>query len=122
MATYQATFTADPRSVSLARTAIARFARLCGFDEARVADISLAAGEALTAAAEHSRNRRGGGFSVHCTCDRDELRIDVQESAAGEGRTAPVSIYGTVIMRSLMNEVAYSRGGTRIRLVKRVEA
>ncbi len=120
MPTYHATFTTDPRSVVLARNAIGRFARICGFSEPDVADIRFAAGEALIASAENSRSRRGGGFSVHCAFECDELRVEIQESQTGQ-ITAGANSYGTIIMRSLMNDVSYSKGGTRVRLVKKLE-
>ena len=120
VATYQATFMTDPRSVALARTAIGRFARICGFSELAVSDIRVAAGEALICAADRSRYQRGGGFSVHCTFEDDELRIDIQDSGGDQERPAE-SGYGTIIMRSLMNDVRYSRGGTRVSLVKRMD-
>ena len=110
----------DPRSVALARTAIGRFARMCGFREPIVADIRTAAGEALIAAADHSRFKRGGGFSVHCAFEDDELRIDIQDSGTDHVRETDNG-YGTIIMRSLMNDVTYSRSGTRVRLVKRLD-
>lgn len=119
MPTYQATFTSDPRSIVLARTAIGRFARMCGFAEAGAADVRIAAGEALISAASRSRGRRGG-FSVHCTFEQNELRIDVQDSGNGE-QNGSENTYGTIIMRSVMNDVSYSRGGTRVRLVKRLD-
>ncbi len=119
---YSATFTSDPRSVALARSAITSFAHLCGFGEAEVADIRLACGEALVNASQYGRRGvHGGGFSVHCSFEGGELRIDVQDS----GRGFPASGaggFGTIIMRSLMNDISYSRGGTRIRLVKRIHA
>ena len=110
----------DPRSVALARTAIGRFARMCGFAEPLVSDIRTAAGEALIAAADHSRFKRGGGFSVHCAFENDELHIDIQDSGTDDVSQSE-NAYGTIIMRSLMNDVTYSRGGTRVRLVKRME-
>jgi len=119
--TYQATFMSDPRSVALARTAIGRFARICGFAEPAVSDIRSAAGEALIAAADHSRFKRGGGFSVMCAFENDELRIEIQDSGTDHARRED-NIFGTIMMRSLMTDVSYSRGGTRVRLVKRLEA
>ena len=110
----------DARSAMLARTAIARFAQLCGFLPDRVADIATAAGEALTAAAQYSHAKHGGGFSVTCTFEDQELRIEIQSSAATPAEQRQ-SDFGTIIMRTLMNEIAYSRGGTRVRLVKRMD-
>ena len=114
---YRATFTSDPRNVALARNAICSFARLCGFPEHDVSDIRIAAGEAVTAAAAHGHAKRDGGFSVACTFEEGELRIVIQDSGP-LGKRVP-SRYGTIIMRTLMNGVSYSRGGTRVRLVKR---
>ncbi len=117
--TYHATFTSDPRSVVLARTAIARFGNLCGFSAEQVGDIATGAGEALINAAHYSHAKRGGGFSVTCTFDEGELRIEIQSS--GPSAEAERSGgFGTIIMRTLMNDISYSRGGTRVRLVKRL--
>lgn len=76
-------------------------------------------GEAVTNAAQYGRAKRGGGFSLNCTFDDGELRIEVQDSGRGFDENAP-SGYGTIIMRTLMNSITYSRGGTRVRLVKRM--
>ena len=111
--TYHATFTSDARSAVLARMAISRFAGLCGFSHEEQADIATAVGEALITSAQYR-----GGFGVTCTFDEGELRIEIQSSGnAGEGSTG----FGTIIMRKLMNEISYSRGGTRVRLIKRKE-
>lgn len=99
--------------------AITRFANLCGFSTEQQADIATAAGEAIIAAAEHSRAKRGGGFSVRCTFEEKELRIEIQSS--GDAQSRDNGGFGTIIMRRLMNEISYSRGGTRVRLVKRRE-
>lgn len=117
--TYHATFTSDARSTVLARMAIARFAGLCGFSLEEREDIATAAGEALIAAAQHNRDKHGGGFSVACTFQEHELRIEIQSS--GNAQTHAGSGFGTIIMRRLMNELSFSRGGTRVRLVKRKE-
>lgn len=118
--TYHATFTSDPRSVVLARTAIGRFAHLCGFSAEHVADIATAAGEALIDAAHYSRLKRGGGYSVTCAFEERELRIEIQNSAANPEAESGNG-FGTIIMRTLMNDISYSRGGTRVRLVKRMD-
>jgi len=97
--------------------AIGRFARLCGFSLQEEADIATAAGEALIAAAQRDAAKRAGGFSVTCTFENNELRIEIQSCTDSEEPQR--GGFGTIIMRRLMNEVAYSRGGTRVRLVKR---
>lgn len=125
--TYRATFTNEPRNVALARNAIASFARLCGFDDEATHDIKLAAGEALSNASEYGRGRRNGGYSVTCTFDNDDLRIEIQDSgegfhepeAAGEiGPDARNRGFGIFIMRRLMDSVSFAKNGTRVRLVR----
>jgi len=124
---YRATFTNEPRNVALARTAIASFARLCGFDDEAIADIRLAAGEALSNASEYGRGRRNGGFSVACSFQDDEIRIEIQDS--GEGFDAPPDAdeigpddrnrgFGIYIMRRLMDSVTFAKNGTRVKLVR----
>lgn len=118
--TYRATFTDDPRSVVLARTAVGKFARLCGFSEREVADIRAAVGEALIGASQHASTPHGGGFTVTCRCESGELRVEIQDSG-GDEEERTTSRFGTIIMRTLMNSVEYSRGGSRVCLVKRLE-
>lgn len=123
--TYRATFTNEPRNVALARNSIASFARLCGFDDDEAADIRLAAGEALSNASEYGRGRRNGGFSVSCSFQDDEMRIEIQDS--GEGFDAPDDAseisaddrnrgFGIFIMRRLMDSVTFAKNGTRVKL------
>jgi anti-sigma regulatory factor (Ser/Thr protein kinase) len=125
--TYRATFTNEARNVALARNAISSFARLCGFDEDAASDIKLAAGEALSNASEYGRGRRNGGFTVVCSFDDTELRVEIQDS--GEGFDAPQDAddiapdernrgFGIFIMRRLMDSVTFARNGTRVRLVR----
>lgn len=125
---YRATFTSEPRNVALARKSVASFASVCGFDETEVADIRLAAGEALSNAVEYGRNARASAFTVHCTFDADMLTIEVQDS--GEGFPEPLdrrSIepdergrgFGIFLMRRLMDDVSFTRNGTMVRLVRK---
>lgn len=128
--TYRATFTNDLKNVALARNAIASFARVCGFGEDEVADIRLAAGEALSNAVEHGRGTRGGGFSVRCTfADEASFIIEIQDSGAGFEQRCAIEApdergrgFGIRIMRCLMNELHFSRNGTHVRMVKRFPA
>lgn len=93
---------------------------MCGFSIDQVFDIREATGEALVAAVEHSGAlRHGGGFSVYCQFEEGELMIEVQES--GGSHNMVTNAFGTIIMRSLMNEVRYSQGGKRVRLMKKLE-
>ncbi len=124
---YRATFTGDRRNVPLARNAIAGFARICGFSQEEVADIRLAAGEALSNAVEHGAATRSNGFSVHCEFVEDELRIDIRDNGHGfslEHRdTTPIEErsrgFGIFLMRRLMDGVQFHRNGTMVRMTRR---
>ena len=129
--TYRATFTSEPRNASLARRSIASFASVCGFSEEEVADIRLAAGEALGNAVEHGASARSSGFSVSCTFDGEQLIVEVRDNGAGfstipadadappAGRERGMGIY---LMRRLMDDVSYSRNGTLVRLARKRHA
>lgn len=125
---FRSTYTNDPRNVALARNAIASFARLNGFDDDAAAEIKLAAGEALSNASEYGRSTRGGGFSVSCTFDDGELRIEIQDSGPGFDVPADKRAiapdhrdrgFGIFVMRRLMDSVTFARHGTRVELVRR---
>jgi anti-sigma regulatory factor (Ser/Thr protein kinase) len=127
---YRATFTSGPRNAALARRSIARFARVCGFSEQEVADICLAAGEALSNAIEHGCGTRASSFTVQCTFEHDRLTIAVSDS--GEGFACPpdtLSVepdergrgFGIFLMRRLMDDVTFARNGTLVRMVRRHE-
>ncbi len=87
----------------------------------------MAAGEALSNAAEHGLQRDGGSFTVRCNCHGDELVIEVRDSGRGFQQTAPGGRpdaipsrgFGMTIMRAFMNEIAYSQNGTVVRLTRR---
>lgn len=124
-ANYVATYTSDPKNVAMARNAVASFARLCGFCDDDAADIRLAAGEALSNAAEHGRSLRGGGFTIRCWFEDMTLFIEVQDSGGGflesRGSEAPDHRgrgFGISIMRRLMSSISFSHNGTRVRLTK----
>ena len=109
----------------MARQGIAGFAASCGFSESEVADIRLAAGEALSNAVEHGG--RGGRFSLACTFNGRELAIEIRD--AGLGFAAPREMasvepdhrgrgFGIFLMRRLMDDVSFSRNGTVVRLIR----
>jgi len=125
---YRATFTSDLRNVALARKSIAGFATVCGFSESEVADIRLAAGEALSNAVEHGRGTRSSGFSVACSYDNATLVVEVRDS--GTGFVSPIEVgtiepdergrgFGIFLMRRLMDDVTFVRNGTAVRMVRR---
>jgi serine/threonine-protein kinase RsbW len=125
---YRATFTSDLRNVALARKSIAGFASVCGFTEPEVADIRLAAGEALSNAVEHGRSAHSSGFTINCTYAGEELTIEVRDS--GDGFSLPPDReaiepdergrgFGIFLMRRLMDDVTFARNGQSVRLVRR---
>jgi serine/threonine-protein kinase RsbW len=128
---YRAAFTSEIRNVALARRGIAAFAVTCGFPEAEVADIRLAAGEALSNAVEHGRTMHSPGFNVSCKFDGNELMIEIRDR--GHGFPTPceqASVepdhrgrgFGIFLMRRLMDTVTFARNGTVVRLVRRIPA
>ncbi len=124
---YRAAFTGDRRNVPLARNAIASFARICGFSQDEVADIRLAAGEALSNAVEHGISGRSNGFSVRCVFEEDELTIEIRDNGQGFSldKRDPTPIeernrgFGIFLMRRLMDGVQFDRNGTMVRLTRR---
>jgi serine/threonine-protein kinase RsbW len=125
---YRATFTSDIRNVALARKGIASFASVCGFSDEAVADIRLAAGEALSNAVEHGRTTRARRFAVYCAFDGSKLTVEIRDS--GHGFPAPPECssvepddrgrgFGIFLMRRLMDDVTFARNGTIVRLVRR---
>lgn len=125
---FRAAFSGERKNVPLARNAIATFARLCGFSRDDVADIKIAAGEALSNAVEHGHARRSSGFSVRCSLEDDELRIEIRDNgdgfvpeatrihAASEQRDRG---FGIMLMRHLMDGVQFDRNGMCVRLYRR---
>lgn len=126
---FRAAFTGERKNVPLARNAIATFARICGFSNDDVADIRVAAGEALSNAVEHGRTRHSSGFSVRCSMEEDELRIEIRDNGDGFApeavRASPVAIeqrdrgFGILLMRRLMDGVQFDNNGTCVRLYRR---
>jgi serine/threonine-protein kinase RsbW len=123
--TYRSAFTSELRNASLARRSIASFATVCGFSDEEVADIRLAAGEALGNAVEHGKSSRSSGFAVRCTFDGSELVIEVRDN--GRGFSAPPFSQagadgrglGIFLMRRLMDDVSYQRNGTLVRMARK---
>ncbi|GAC1359125.1 MAG: hypothetical protein NVSMB31_19450 [Vulcanimicrobiaceae bacterium] len=85
----------------------------------------MAAGEALSNAAEHGLTREGGSFTVECKFESDALVVEIRDTGRGfaprERRveSLPSRGFGMTIMRALVNELSYSENGTVVRLVRR---
>jgi serine/threonine-protein kinase RsbW len=125
---YRADYNNDIKNVALARRGVSGFAAACGFSESEIADIRLAAGEALSNAVEHGCDGPSVGFTVECNFDGDELLIEIRDSGHGfpapEGQGAVVPDhrgrgFGIFLMRRLMDDVVFARNGTVVRLVRR---
>jgi serine/threonine-protein kinase RsbW len=101
---------------------------VCGFSENEVADIRLAAGEALSNAVEHGRGLRSSAFTVRCTFIESALTIEIRDS--GDGFPSPPDPtrvepddrgrgFGIFLMRRLMDNVEFQGNGTIVRMVRR---
>jgi serine/threonine-protein kinase RsbW len=129
---YRADYSNDTKNVALARRGVTGFAGACGFSDAEIADIRLAAGEALSNAVEHGSARSSDGFTVECGFDGDALSIEVRD--AGQGFVVPAHSnrsvtpdrrgrgFGIFLMRRLMDDVVFTRNGTIVRMVRRYPA
>lgn len=122
---YRATFTPQRENVPIARKSVARFAHDCGFPDEKVADIELAASEALNNAFEHGCSKQMTGFSVFCDFVDGELRVEVLDGGPGFPVTAErwgiepekqQRGFGIYLMRSLMDDVSFARNGATVRL------
>ncbi len=130
MLTYRASHARGYGAVRQARRALIDFAAQCGFDDGLLDDVESAVGEALANAAEHGDCESSAGFDVSATFDNQRLVIEVKDHGTGFDcgpaleRTTPDAYgnrgFGIYLMRTLMDEVAYSDRGSRIQLVKRL--
>lgn len=122
---YRATYRSEPKNVATARHAVANFARSCGFEHDEVCEISLAAGEALSNAAEHGLTKQGGSFTVQCEFVNEALVVEICDSGRGfqtkerPPEAIPSRGFGMTIMRALMNEIRFSQNGSQVQLVRR---
>lgn len=132
MRTYRASYPRGYESVRTARRALSAFAASCGFGSTVLSDIESAVGEALANAAEHSDREAASGIDVAATFECSRLVIQIQDHGRGFDceaaleRAAEVPYrgatrgFGIFLMRTLMDEVAYSEHGSSIQLVKRL--
>lgn len=123
---FRAAFSGERRNVPLARNAIASFARICGFSSDDINDIKVAAGEALSNAVEHGYAHRSNGFSVSCSLEDDQLRIEIRDNGEGfapenQRRSTPEADrgFGILLMRRLMDGVQFDENGSCVRLYRR---
>jgi anti-sigma regulatory factor (Ser/Thr protein kinase) len=131
MLTYRARLPNGYTSVRQARRALRTFAETCGFRDTPLADVENAAGEALANAAEHGDGVGSPGFDISATFDGDRLVIEIDDHGRGFDASAVLAQpapdaggyrgFGVFLMRTLMDEVAYSERGSRIQLIKRLD-
>ncbi len=128
MTTLRARYPHGNGSVRRARRFIISVAARCGFDAETLSDIESATGEGLANAIEHGDFATQEGFAVCVSFDRAWFAVDIKDFGAGfDTGTVTATCpdppngrgYGIFLMHALMDEVAYSESGTRIRLVKR---
>jgi anti-sigma regulatory factor (Ser/Thr protein kinase) len=127
---YRARFSSSHVSAVEARRALLNYIETFRFSPQHVADIECAVGEALANAAEHG-HRDGATFAVRAFVEGEELVIEIHDDGPGfsysndPAGSAPPSGsprgFGIFIMRSLVDEIAYSDRGRRVRLKKRVQ-
>jgi serine/threonine-protein kinase RsbW len=128
MLTYRASLPRGLGAVRQARLALIAFAAQCGFTDGILDDVESAVGEALANAAEHGD---ASGFDVIATFENAQLIVEVKDHGRGfdcgaalERPNTPDATgsrgFGIFLMRTLMDEVAYSDCGSRIQLIKRL--
>ncbi len=121
------TYEAAPQSVRAARQAIVAFAAMAGFEGARLADIWLAASEALTNVVTHAYGDQAGTIEVEAAIAGGELCLLI----ADDGRGLHPHPSGTGLGLGLMLIVAVcdeaaiakrSGGGTEVSMRFRIDA
>jgi serine/threonine-protein kinase RsbW len=124
---FRARFPNTRRAAAFARRSLIAHIAAYGYPDGDLADIETAVGEALANAAEHG-HRGGSGFEVRAFVQRDRIVIEVQDEGGGfraaayspkPAHDAPRG-FGIYLMRHLMDEVDFDKGGTCVRLTKRL--
>jgi anti-sigma regulatory factor (Ser/Thr protein kinase) len=127
MKEYCADFPNGVQEVGRIRLAVVEFAKIAGLTGSILGDIEYAVGEALANAAEHGHDE-GSLISVRAICEDSSFVIEIKDNGRGFHswenceRSCPpedsLRGFGIFLMSTLMDEVEYSHGGSRIRLVK----
>ncbi len=131
MTDFQAKYPSTHASVGSARRALVAFARCSGLAHEALMDFEIAVGEALANASEHG-HEDGACFQVRATNNGGTITVEVQDAGRGfphwetpRAERPPSGSprgFGTFIMRTLMDRIEYTNGGSRIVLVKHVPA
>lgn len=114
MDTFRVAFSPERDTLSNVRHSLAGWARGCGLSEHAVADVVVAAGEAIENALEHGRDRF---FVIEGLCDNRVLEVAVHDKgggfdAAGKGNPVPPELLGQrglgiYLMRALTDEARF---------------
>lgn len=123
-------FPGDLQSLAESREQVMQYVREYCHDEADEIDLTVALQEALANAALHGC-KNDGSKSVCCSIEVDPSRISLVVRDPGPGfdfeHVADANRFdtttlehgrGIALMRGLMDEVAFSRGGSEVRLSK----
>lgn len=112
----------EPELIAVARLACATFASQFGFSLDELEDIKLAVSEACTNVVQHAYEERiGQRFIVCCWIEQSAMVIEVRDMGSGIPKGARTNL-GTMIIRSVMDEVEFlseAGRGTIVRMVKR---
>jgi anti-sigma regulatory factor (Ser/Thr protein kinase) len=130
MLEYRAYFPNTHEAAVKARHALLDFVRLAGFVGSALDDIESAVGEALANAAEHG-HREASAFSVCAKVKARTLIVEVRDFGPGFHSSNAVDFlrpmsdaprgFGIFIMRTLMDMVEYTEGGSCVRLTKKLQ-
>ena len=107
---------ADPRSVSIARTAVTEMARRLGMANASIDDLRTIVTEACTNAAVHAYPDGGGTIAIQASADDRDITIEVRDQGLGmrpdrkepEGSTLRL---GLALIAALSSRYSISGGG-----------
>ncbi len=129
----QRDFPGDGDGMVAAREWVMQWVESLRLSESDEIDILVAVQEALANAVTHG-SRNDGAKSIHCAVESDDAGIsitvrdpgpgfdpDAAVAALGAGNNLGQHGRGILLMRSLMDEVRYDRGGAEIHLRKNLK-
>ena len=123
--------------IEMVQTVLSRAAEMAGFDDDAAHYLSVAVRESVVNAIKHgNQGDESKRVTVLLTAQPNSLEVRVQDQGAGfdpaavpdplaEENLLKTDGRGIFFMRQFMNEVSYSfppRGGTVVKMVKRVDA
>lgn len=104
------TLRAVPSQSEVGRRALMRFARGCGLDQERAADLVLASCEAMNNAIEHAYSEESGAVRLRARRSNDELVVTIEDSGRWNDRPPHEDRgRGLVIIGALSDEMEICR-------------